>query len=88
MNKSYQQKVREHVKKENWKEKDMGRILVCIERLEDTLNACLESLEYQIEEFRTTDPDLIPTTGVAEIAAQLLRLQELRFKIISHCEFH
>ncbi|BFH15650.1 hypothetical protein WJ0W_003535 [Paenibacillus melissococcoides] len=88
MNQLTEQRVREILAEELQKKDSIEKITASIDRVENVLNVCLESLEEQVAKY-STNPDFnmtVLTTRVAEVAAQLLKLQAFRYMIISRHE--
>lgn len=88
MRKLEEKQIREIIAEELAKKDSLEKITSSIDRIENVLNVCLESLEEQVAKY-STNPDFnmtVLTTRVAEVAAQLLQLQAFRYMVISRRE--
>ncbi|EHQ63632.1 hypothetical protein PDENDC454_04174 [Paenibacillus dendritiformis C454] len=85
MNQLDEQRIREIVREELNRKETIEKITSSIDRIENILNVCLESLEEQVAKH-SSNPDFnmtVLTTRVAEVTAQLLQLQAFRYMVIN-----
>ncbi|PZM63459.1 hypothetical protein, partial [Paenibacillus dendritiformis] len=88
MNQLDEQRIREIVREELTRKETIEKITSSIDRIENILNVCLESLEEQVAKY-FSNPDFnmtVLTTRVAEVTAQLLQLQAFRYMVINRHE--
>lgn len=88
MNQLDEQRIREIVREEFTRKETIEKITSSIDRIENILNVCLESLEEQVAKH-SSNPDFnmtVLTTRVAEVTAQLLQLQAFRYMVINRHE--
>lgn len=88
MNQLDEQRIREIVREELNRKETIEKITSSIDRIENILNVCLESLEEQVAKH-SSNPDFnmtVLTTRVAEVTAQLLQLQAFRYMVINRYE--